>query len=97
LASIRWNLFVGEKVVVENKAARPRTFAIEVARTGEGVWAATSEVVPGLNIEGDTFEEAVAEARSWAPDLLRANGIVAADESVHLVFSRVDQPLSLDK
>lgn len=86
---------MAEEAVVKNGATR--TFAIEVARTDEGVWAATSEVVPGLNIEGDTFEEAVAEAEAWAPDLLRANGIIATDESVHLVFSRVDQPLSLDK
>ena len=88
---------MGEKAAVKNSEARPRTFAIDVARTEEDVWAATSEVVPGLNIEGDTFEEAVAEAEAWAPDLLRANGIIAAEEPVHLVFSRVDQPLSLDK
>jgi predicted RNase H-like HicB family nuclease len=84
--------FVAGKAVLKNSEARPRTFAIEVARTDEGVWAATSEAVPGLNIEGDTFEEAVAEARSWAPDLLRANGIVSADEPVHLVFNQRSSP-----
>ena len=88
---------MSEKAVVKSSKTRARTFAIEVACTQEGVWAATSEVVPGLHIEGDTFEEAVAEAQAWAPDLLRANGVIAQDESVDLVFSRVDQPLSLDK
>jgi predicted RNase H-like HicB family nuclease len=88
---------VGDKVVVKNRQARHRTFTIDVAHTDEGAWTATSEAVPGLDIEGETFEEAVAEAEAWAPDLLRANGIVTADESVHLAFSRVDQSLSLDK
>ncbi len=59
-----------------------RTFEIEVARSEDGVWTATSAAVPGLNIEGDSVEEAIAEACIWAPELLRANGVVI--ETVHL-------------
>jgi predicted RNase H-like HicB family nuclease len=80
-------VFVVGKVVSQDSDTAVRTFVIEVVRTHEGVWAATSEAVPGLNIEGDTFEEAVAEAKSWASELLRANGIVSADEPVNLVFN----------
>jgi len=69
-----------------------RRFDIDVSRTEDGVWTATSSVIPGLNIEGDTFEEAVAEARAWAPGLLRANNIVAQQEIYRLVFSsQIDQ------
>ena len=69
-----------------------RKFDIDVSRTEDGVWTATSDAIPGLNIEGDTFEEAVAEARAWAPELLRANNIVAEQEIYRLVFSsQIDQ------
>jgi predicted RNase H-like HicB family nuclease len=85
-------IFVAGKVIFQNSETPVRTFLIEVARTDEGVWAATSETVPGLNIEGDTFEEAVAEAKSWASELLRANGIVSADEPVHLLFNPRSPP-----
>jgi predicted RNase H-like HicB family nuclease len=71
---------------VANEHSAIRRFEIDVARTAEGVWTATSQVIPGLNIEGDTFEEAVAEARLWAPELLRANNIVAEQERYRLVF-----------
>jgi hypothetical protein len=43
----------------------------------EGVLTASSVDVPGLNVEGETCEEAIAEARLWAPELLRANGSIA--------------------
>jgi predicted RNase H-like HicB family nuclease len=68
--------------------ANVRTFAIELARAEEGVWTATSADVPGLNVEGDTLEEAMAEARVWAPELLRANGAVTDDQSIELLFTR---------
>ena len=61
---------------VSNDQAGIRSFEIDVAPTSEGVWTATSQAIPGLNIEGDTFEEAVGEARIWAPELLRANRIM---------------------
>jgi hypothetical protein len=76
--------------------AKVRTFEIEVARADEGVWTATSVAVPGLNIEGDSFEQAIAEARVWAPELLRANGVLAADEAVELVFSREGERLAVE-
>ena len=69
-----------------NEQSAIRRFKIDVTRTEEGVWTATSQVIPGLNIEGDTFEEAIAEARLWAPELLRANNIVAEQERYRLVF-----------
>jgi hypothetical protein len=85
-------VFVVGKVVSQDSDTAVRTFVIEVVRTDEGVWAATSEVVPGLNIEGDTFEEAVAEANSWASEVSRANGIVSADAPVNLVFNPHSSP-----
>jgi predicted RNase H-like HicB family nuclease len=65
-----------------------RTFAIELSHAEEGVWTATSADIAGLNVEGDTIEQAMAEARAWAPELLRANGTVAEDESIELLFIR---------
>lgn len=73
-----------------------RSFQIDLARADEGVWTATSAAIPGLNVEGDTMEEAVAEARQWAPELLRANGIVTSDEAVRLSFARQGKPLPID-
>lgn len=76
--------------------AKVRIFEIEVARADEGVWTASSAAVPGLNIESDSFEEAIAEARIWAPELLRANGVLAGDEAVELVFSREGERLAVE-
>jgi predicted RNase H-like HicB family nuclease len=73
-----------------------RTFEIEVARAEEGHWTATSAAIPGLNVEGETSEEAIAEARIWAPELLRANGVVADDEVVELLFSREGERLAIE-
>jgi predicted RNase H-like HicB family nuclease len=73
-----------------------RTFETEVTRAEEGVWTATSAAVPGLNVEGETIEEAIAEARTWAPELLRANGVVADDEAVDLLFSREGERLAIE-
>jgi predicted RNase H-like HicB family nuclease len=71
--------------------ANVRTFAVEIASAEEGVWTATSTDIPGLNVEGDTVERAIEEARTWAPELLRANGTVADDESIELMFTREGQ------
>jgi predicted RNase H-like HicB family nuclease len=76
--------------------AKARTFEIEVACADEGVWTATSADVPGLNVEGETFEDAIAEARIWAPELLRANGAVAEDEAIELVFKREGERLATE-
>ncbi|HUD88837.1 MAG TPA: DUF1902 domain-containing protein [Xanthobacteraceae bacterium] len=76
--------------------AKLRTFEIEVARSEDGVWTATSAAVPGLNIEGDTVDEAIAEARIWAPELLRANGVVTDDETIELLFNREGERLTID-
>jgi predicted RNase H-like HicB family nuclease len=63
-----------------NDVTSARTFRIQVERSKEGVWTATCDHIPGLNIESDTREDAIREARAWAPELLRANGIVADDD-----------------
>ncbi len=86
---------MGEKAEIGNPT-KVRTFEIEVARADEGVWTATSAAVSGLNIEGESFEEAVAEARIWAPQLLRANGVLAEDEAVGLVFRREGKRLAIE-
>jgi hypothetical protein len=41
-----------------------RTFVIELSYAEEGVWTATSADVPGLNVERDTIEQEMAEARA---------------------------------
>jgi predicted RNase H-like HicB family nuclease len=43
------------------------------------VWVAESEEVPGLVTEADTVEQLVAKLRVMVPELLEANGILAAD------------------
>ncbi len=79
-----------------NSFPNTRTFEIEVARADEGVWTATSADIAGLNVEGETFEEAIAEARIWAPELLRANGAVAENEAIELVFTRMGERLAVE-
>jgi predicted RNase H-like HicB family nuclease len=86
---------VREASSLTNRSKR-RTFEIEVARAGEGHWTATSAAIPGLNVEGETSEEAVAEARIWAPELLRANGVVTDDEAIELLFSREGERLAIE-
>src|SRR4029077_1686042 len=86
---------VREKSSLRNRA-KHRTFEIEVACAEEGHWTATSRVIPGLNVEGETSEEAIAEARIWAPELLRANGAVADDEVIELLFSGDGERLTIE-
>jgi len=43
------------------------------------VWVAESEDVPGLVTEADTVEQLVAKLRVMVPELLEANGALAAD------------------
>lgn len=81
---------------IRSSPKNARTFEIEVARADEGVWTATSKTIPGLNVEGETVDEAIAEARIWAPELLRANGILAKDETAELVFSREGERLAIE-
>ena len=81
---------VDEKSIIPG---RGRIFEIDVDYAEEGVWRATSPDVPGLYVEGETVEEAIAEARLWAPELLRANGAVTDTRTVELVFKREGEPL----
>ena len=43
------------------------------------VWVAESEDVAGLVTEADTVEQLVAKLRVMVPELLEANGVLAAD------------------
>jgi predicted RNase H-like HicB family nuclease len=43
------------------------------------VWVAESDDVPGLVTEADTVEQLVAKLRVMVPELLEANGVLAAD------------------
>jgi len=80
------------------RSSSPNTciFEIELTRADEGVWTATSKFVPGLNVEGETCDEAIAEARIWAPELLRVNGAVAENEAIELVFTRRGERLAIE-
>lgn len=51
------------------------------------VWIATSDDVPGLCCEADTFDSLVEEVVSVAPDLLIGNQVVVAAGEVILRFS----------
>lgn len=50
--------------------AHHRVVTIGIRRLPEGVWLATSDMVPGLAVEADTREDAAALAPALARDLL---------------------------
>ena len=79
---------MAENATIAGRPTNVRTFAIELSYAEEGVWTATSTDIAGLNVEGDTIEQAMAEARTWAPELLHANGTVAEDQLIELLFIR---------
>jgi|GEM_PF-6854862 len=65
------------------------TFPIYVHYDREGsVWCASSDEIPGLNIEGETREDAENEAVEWATDLLADNHIVPPYTKFRLTFIR---------
>jgi hypothetical protein len=76
--------------------AKHRTFEIDVARAEEGHWTGTSAAIRRLNIEGETSEAAIVEARTSAPELLRANGVVTDDEVIELLSSREGERLATE-
>jgi hypothetical protein len=43
------------------------------------VWVATSDDVPGLATEADTFEALSQKLRNMVPELLRLNHVITAD------------------
>lgn len=54
------------------------------------VWYATSEDIPGLCVQADTFEELVDIATALAPELLEANQVATADTiPLHITAERV--------
>jgi len=52
------------------------------------VWVATSDDVPGLVAEADTFEALLIKLQSLIPELLEANGCGYADEVPFEILSR---------
>lgn len=53
------------------------------------VWYATSEDVPGLCVEADTFDALVDIATGLAPDLLEANHVPTTNPiSLHITAER---------
>lgn len=51
-----------------------------------GVWVATSDDVPGLATEADTFEALAAKLRVMVPELLELNGACSAAEAAAVRF-----------
>ncbi|MGL5114704.1 MAG: type II toxin-antitoxin system HicB family antitoxin [Beijerinckiaceae bacterium] len=54
----------------------------------EGIWTATSPEIPGVNIEGDTADEALVEGIRWAEALAIDNGIVAPGTRIAFAIDR---------
>ena len=53
------------------------------------VWYATSEDIPGLCVQADTFDELAEIATSLAPELLEANQVATADTiRLHITAER---------
>lgn len=69
------------------RAAANRFFRIQLSVQPEGVWLATSGDIPGLFVEGDTLEEARAEALAWGRELLADNLGLDPDQGVVFVFN----------
>jgi hypothetical protein len=65
-------------------------FTIEVGYDREAeVWVVEQSEVPGLTIEGDTYDQLITKIHDLAPVLLRANEVGRAATEVSLdIFSR---------
>ena len=65
-------------------------FTIEVGYDREAeVWVVEQSEVPGLTIEGDTYDQLITNIHDLAPVLLRANEVERAATEVSLdIFSR---------
>ena len=54
-------------------------YTIDIRRASDApVWIATSEEIPGLVVESDTFDNLVEEVKLIVPDLLEPNGLAYA-------------------
>jgi predicted RNase H-like HicB family nuclease len=51
------------------------------------VWVASSDDVPGLATGADTLDELVEKLKVLIPELLEANGLLAADQSGDIPFA----------
>ncbi len=52
------------------------------------VWVATSDDVPGLATEADTWEQLMEKLRVMVPELLEANGISVGEDVLLEVLGR---------
>lgn len=55
------------------------------------VWVATSEDVPGLATEADTSEALIEKLKVLIPELLEANGVLAAGTYAEIPFHLVSE------
>ncbi len=66
------------------------TYTVTAEWDGEArVWVATSDDVPGLATEADTFEALAEKLRAMVPELLAANGVCLADAARQAHFRMV--------
>ena len=70
----------GERQFVECRQKEPTMIEIRAQWDDEArVWWATSDDVPGLCVQADTFDELAEIATALAPELLEANRVATAD------------------
>ncbi len=72
---IHWQRGIDPRRAVHDLVAMSRSIAIDARWNPEaGVWIATSEEVPGLVVEADTWPGMIEEVRLVLPELLDVSG-----------------------
>lgn len=69
-----------------------RTFEVRTNREANGVWAAFSRDIPGMNLEADSLVDLYAEIREWGPELLLDNHVIAEGERFAIVVHSSGTP-----
>ena len=59
--------------------------------TEASVWLATSEDIPGLALEGGSFDALLERVRYAAPELLELNGTAPAPVQLRMVSERCER------
>jgi hypothetical protein len=75
MGPIRWRQGIDRGPVVHDFVAMSRSIAIDARWDPEAsVWIATSQDVPGLVVEADTWPGMIEEVRLVLPELLEVSG-----------------------
>lgn len=74
-------------MVMDRKPAQPIVYTVTADWDGEAmVWVATSDDVPGLATEAQTFEALAEKLRAMVPELLELNGVLSAEAAAAVRF-----------